>query len=274
MFLEQIRYLYLPKIGLQLIASSDVSDVIRNSFLHNLVEQHWHRQGPLPPDYQAVYLYQPSLSDILFGWMYIESASETLDTWPFFIGYYLSVRLSSSLADIIFAFLSKGPMICLDSNGSTRLAKVPAPDLWNYQPQRPGIVMSAQERQYCYDAIRQSKCANAFTDLVEDVSVFVEMNEALTEQLIQILTKYIGPIARLTVWQLVEDTAKISDSQIRTRELLRCSVNAVAEQDKTAFCRDIEPIFGASYQILQPQPQKHSEPDSQPLKWRGNLINL
>lgn len=274
MFLEQIRYLYLPNIGLQLIASSEVSDQIQQSFLYDLVGQHWHQHNPLPQHYQAVYLYQPSLSDIVFGWLYTEY-SQTLDNiLPAFIGHYLPASLNSSLAEIIFAFLSKGPMMNLGTHAPTTLAKVPAPDLWNYQPQRPGVVMGLQERQHCHEAIRQGKCAHAFTWVIADKPAIAELSEDRTEQLIQVLMKYIGPIARLTVWQLVEDSAVIADPQQRTQKLIQLTLNTVADTEKTACRQEIEQILYLNPDVFQNQPQTHSEPDSQPLKWRGNLINL
>jgi hypothetical protein len=273
MFLEQIRYLYLPNVGLQLIASSEVNDRIQKSFLHDLVGQHWHQQDPLPLNYQAVYLYQPSPSDILFGWLFTESSPEG-KIWPAFIGHYLPASLSICLAEIIFAFLSKGPMMTLASQAPTTLTRVAAPDLWHYQPQRPGVVMSPEERQHCHDAIRQGQCVNTFTFEIEAQPAIAEINEDRTEQLIQVMLKYIGPIARITVWQFVEATSPIADPQQRIQELIQQALKDVVEHKKVACRQDIESIFYTNHQTVQTQPPNYSDLNSQPMKWRGKLINL
>jgi hypothetical protein len=273
MFLEQIRYLYLPNVGLQLIASSEVNDRIQKSFLHDLVGQHWHQQDPLPENYQAAYLYQPSLSDILFGWLSTESSPEG-KIWPAFIGHYLPAILSSSLAEIIFAFLSKGPMMTLASQVPTTLTKVAAPDLWHYQPQRSGVVMSPEERQHCHDAIRQGQCVNVFTFEIESQPATAGITEDRTEQIIQVMMKYIGPIARITVWQFVEATIEITDPQQRIQALIQQALKDVAAPEKTACRQEIEAIFYTNFQTVQSQPPNYSERNSQPMKWRGKLINL
>jgi hypothetical protein len=273
MFLEQIRYLYLPNVGLQLVASSEVNDRIQKSFLHDLVGQYWHQQDPLPLNYQAVYLYQPAPSDILFGWLFTESSPEA-KIWPAFIGHYLPAILSSSLAEIIFAFLSKGPMITLASQVPTTLTRVAAPDLWHYQPQRPGVVMSSEARQRCHDAIRQEQCVNAFTFEIEAQPATAEITEDRTEQLIQVMMKYIGPIARITIWQFVEATNAITDPQQRIQELIQQTLKDVADSEKAACRQEIEAIFYTNSQTVQSQPLNYSEPNSQPMKWRGKLINL
>lgn len=273
MFLEQIRYLYLPNVGLQLIASSGVNDRIQKSFLHDLVGQHWHQQDPLPQNYQAVYLYQSSPSDILFGWLFTESSLEG-KIWPVFIGHYLPAILNSCLAEILFAFLSKGPMMPLASQAPTTLTKVIAPDLWDYQPQRSGVMMSSEERQHCHDAIRQGQCVNAFTFEIETQPAIAEINEDSTEQLIQVMMKYIGPIARITVWQFVEATSPIADPQQRVQELIQQALKDVSDHEKTACRQEVEGIFYPNSQTFQSQPPNYSEPNSQPMKWRGKLINL
>jgi hypothetical protein len=273
MFLEQIRYLYLPNVGLQLIASSEVNDRIQKSFLHDLVGQHWHQQDPLPLNYQAVYLYQPAPSDILFGWLFTESSPEA-KIWPAFIGHYLPAILSSSLAEILFAFLSKGPIMPSVSQVPTTLTRVAAPDLWHYQPQRPGVVMSSEERQRCHDAIRQGQCVNAFTFEIGAQPAIAEINEDRTEQLIQAMMKYIGPIARITVWQFVEATSPIADPQQRVQELIQQALKGVADHEKVACRQEIETIFYPDSQTFQSQPLSYSELNSQPMKWRGKLINL
>jgi hypothetical protein len=278
MFLEQILYTQAPKIGLTLIVSSGVSDTIQHHFLRDLVDQYWNTQEPPPLRYKAVYLYQPSLTDILFGWLYTHDNPEqsATSTTPCFIGHYLREALNSSLADIIFAFLSKGPVVSPTQVPPRTLSKISAPNLWIYEPQRSGVIMGAEERQRCYQAIQQGECVHAFSAGVESKSA-VELNDTLTEELIQILMRRIGPIARILTWQIVEETAKIQDPFQRAIQVIHRAVESVQPSEKASVREELEQIFSTSAESsvypLSPPPQ-NLDSDSPPLKWRGNLINL
>jgi hypothetical protein len=278
MFLEQIFYTHFPKIGLELTVSSGVSGTIQRHFLRDLVGQYWNAKEPPPLNYKAVYLYQPSLTDILFGWLYAYDNHEQSEagTTPCFIGHYLSAALNSSLADIIFAFLGKGPVVNPAQVQAKTLSKIPAPDLWTYGPQGSGVMMGAAERQRCHAAIQQGDCVRVFCAVVESRSA-IELTDALTEEIVQLLQRRIGPIARVVTWQIVEDTAKIQDPTQRAMQLICRVVEAVQPSERNAVREELEQIFYVTADpafCSLPSSSQSIDANTQPLKWRGNPINL
>ena len=81
----QLIYTTLPNSGFQLLVSQRIPIHIQDSFVHNIVYQHWNVYNPPSDDHQAVYLHQVSATHLLFGWLYNEGRMNSVaPTFPIF----------------------------------------------------------------------------------------------------------------------------------------------------------------------------------------------
>jgi hypothetical protein len=109
--------------------------------------EHWVAQGPPRPGYRCAYVHQITPEKTLFGWIYNDAiqAEGRQGHVPYFIGYFLAGRLNPAKLKNIFALLEQGPPSDIDRHTPPeQLEPVVAPDLWDYQPKRPGAVIPPQ----------------------------------------------------------------------------------------------------------------------------------
>jgi hypothetical protein len=217
MLLGQFIYTSFPDIGFKLLATQGMSHPIQSDLVRTIVSQYWDDHNPPPPHYRAVYLYQPSLNDCLFGWLYNNGQDDLgRHNTPYFVGHHLPISLNSILVELIFLFLFKGPAVNTHLRTVTTLEELNLPDLWTYQPQRPGVLVSDIARAKCHEAIRDGRLVDMFTS-VADSELVAEINEDVCEALIAGLTKYLGPVARIVVWQAMEESTHIVDPYQRAQ---------------------------------------------------------
>jgi hypothetical protein len=142
LILGQLIYTSFSGGGLKLLASEGISPDIREVFIDRMTE-HWVAEGPPRPGYRCAYIHQITLEKTLFGWVYNDEIDEDgrRGHAPYFIGYFLSGRLNPAKLKNIFTLLEQGPPTTdVDrKNPPEYLESVVAPDLWDYQPARPGV---------------------------------------------------------------------------------------------------------------------------------------
>ena len=93
----QLIYTTLPNSGFQLLVSQRIPIHIQDSFVQNIVYQHWNVYNPPSDDYQAVYLHQVSATHLLFGWLYNEGRDELGRSHiPYFLAYYWTGNLDDA----------------------------------------------------------------------------------------------------------------------------------------------------------------------------------
>lgn len=139
-------YTSFPQGGLRLLTSEGVSPDIREVFIDRMT-RHWIAQGPPKPGYRCAYIHQIAAEKTLLGWIYNDAVEEDARKGhvPYFIGYFLVGRLNPAKLKNIFALLEQGPPSDIDrQNPPEHLAPVVAPDLWDYQPKRPGVAPPPQ----------------------------------------------------------------------------------------------------------------------------------
>jgi hypothetical protein len=81
----------------------------------------------------------------------------------------------------------------------------------------------------------------------------------------------------VVTWQIVEDTAKIQDPTQRAMQLIRRVVEAVQPSERNAVREELEQIFYVTADpafCSLPSSSQSIDANTQPLKWRGNPINL
>jgi hypothetical protein len=139
-------YTSFPQGGLRLLTSEGVSPDIREIFIDRMT-RHWIAQGPPKPGYRCAYIHQIAAEKTLLGWIYNDAIEEDARKGhvPYFIGYFLMGRLNPAKLKNIFALLEQGPPSDIDrQNPPEHLEPVVAPDLWDYQPKRPGVAPPPQ----------------------------------------------------------------------------------------------------------------------------------
>jgi hypothetical protein len=256
MLLGQFLYTSFSDIGFKLLSSRGVGERIQTDLLCNIIGRYWDDHHPPPRHYRAVYLYQPSLDDCLFGWLY-NNGKDDLDrlNTPYFVGHHLPISLNSILAELIFLFLFKGPAVNPYLQTINNLEELNLPDLWTYQPQRPGVMISDVARARCHELIREGQLVDVFTPIA-DHELVAEINEEASEALITVLTKHLGPIARIIVWQALEESTYLIDPYQRAQWLMkRLDGELLDPSVKPAFRQDVS-------QILFRQPLPSSSPRS------------
>lgn len=142
LILGQLIYTSFSDGGLKLLASEGISPDIREVFIDRMTE-HWVAEGPPRPGYRCAYIHQITLEKTLFGWVYNDEINEDgrRSHVPYFIGYFLAGRLNPTKLKNIFALLEQGPPTAdVDrQHPPDHLESLVAPDLWDYQPARPGV---------------------------------------------------------------------------------------------------------------------------------------
>ncbi|MBW4696733.1 MAG: hypothetical protein KME03_02310 [Aphanocapsa lilacina HA4352-LM1] len=146
--LGQLVYTSVAGQGFQLFASAGVPPAVRMVFLEQVVERHWNPYELPQQGYRSVYLHQASSAHQLFGWLYDDGGDEFgRGHVPYFLCYYLEDTLDAAKLENIFTCLQRGPAAIVDRRRlPERIEAVPAPDLWSYRSERPGVMIPAHAR--------------------------------------------------------------------------------------------------------------------------------
>lgn len=190
LILSQLVYTSFAERGFRTLASAQVSIEIQQAFMQR-VSQYWDSYNPPASGYRAVYLYQLSPEQTLFGWLYHDGSDDIgRSDVPLFVCYYLTEPLFDFQLANIFTCLEKGPVALLDRHDpSAWLETKVIPNLWSYQPARQGVAIGLAVRQRCYSALRQGKLLDMFVSVYEQETV-IDLNGQTYEQQMATLSIY------------------------------------------------------------------------------------
>jgi hypothetical protein len=172
-------YTSLPGSGFGLQAGQNISLAAQEIFLEKIVNRHWDAYAPPEPGSCAIYLYQISLEEHLFGWMYCDGQDDFgRGHVPYFLAYYYQGTLNFQQMETILTYLQFGPETI-----PTSIEPIPAPNLWNYEPSRPGVRIPVSVRE----AVAVESMMGKLLDLyVPDKQIFgwkLETNSAKSIEL-------------------------------------------------------------------------------------------
>jgi len=272
LFLGQLVYTSFPGMGFRTLASAQVPMESQQAFIEHVVSQHWDSYHPPKSEYRAVYLYQSTLEWSLFGWLYNDGLDDMGRSHvPYFICYYLAEPLHAFQLENIFNCLQQGPVALIDRHSlPATLETIVLPDLWSYQPVRPGVAIPSGVRRRSQIALKRGELLKLFVP-VEEQEKLIKLNGQSYEQQIanlSIYTRYIiegigtgaavitEPIAARTAQQTkatqsltkVGGAIKIKDA--RTIKALNKTVT-LNTTDTRLLTRTIDP------QILSTRPNSH-----------------
>ncbi|MGK7932128.1 MAG: dynein regulation protein LC7 [Microcystaceae cyanobacterium] len=162
-----IVYTSFPKVGFQSLASPSVPIEVQQTFLEQIVYQQWDTYNPPPSGYRAVYLYQVTAEQCLFGWLYNDGDDDLgRSNIPYFVAYHFPSRLSSRSLEQILNFLELGPPIVFDRQTPPKqLENIVIADSGNYEPARRGLTIESDTRQKIHRDLQQKRVIRLFIGL-------------------------------------------------------------------------------------------------------------
>jgi WD40 repeat protein len=178
--LGQLVYTSFAGVGFKTLNSPEVPAEIQQAFIEQVVYQYWDSYNPPRSDYRAVYLYQLTAEDSLFGWLY----NDGLDDFgrsdvPYFVCYYFAGLLEPLHLENIFTCLQNGPVELVDrQTPPVAVDNLVAPDLWGYHPVRPGVQIPLAVRKRTHAALQQGKLLNLFEAIALEVTVIEDTAQA------------------------------------------------------------------------------------------------
>ncbi|MBC7883384.1 MAG: hypothetical protein H7Y37_19005 [Anaerolineae bacterium] len=136
-------YTSVPGSGFGLQADQSIPVEAKEIFLNKIVNRHWDAYAPPEPGSSALYLYQISPEEHLFGWLYCDGQDDFGRTHvPYFLAYYYRGALNFQQMETILNYLQFGPETI-----PTSMEPMLAPNLWNYEPSRPGVRIPVAVRE-------------------------------------------------------------------------------------------------------------------------------
>lgn len=191
LLLGQLVYTSLAGVGFRTLKSAQVSEEIQQAFSDRLVSRYWNSYNPPPPGYRAAYIYQLSPDKTLFGWLYNDELDDIgRSDVPYFICYYQAETLHDFHLKSIFTCLQMGPIALVNRHEHTAtLEKKVLPNLWNYEPARPGVAIPRDVRVRSDLALKQGELLDLFVPVAQQQMV-IELDEQTYEQQIADLSTY------------------------------------------------------------------------------------
>lgn len=163
LLLGQLVYTSFPKVGYRLFVSTEVPTEIQQVFIQQIVYQHWNSYKPPKAGYRAAYVYQITLDQTLFGWLYNDGMDDLGRSHvPYFVCYYLTERLHAVQLSSIFSCLQTGPVEQTDRLILASLDPIDPTNLCNYQSARKGVKIPLHICEQSYAALKQKKLLNFF----------------------------------------------------------------------------------------------------------------
>lgn len=136
-------YTSVPGSGFGLQAEQSIPVEVKEIFLDKIVNRHWDAYAPPEEGSSALYLYQISPEEHLFGWLYCDGQDDFGRTHvPYFLAYYYRGVLNFQQMETILTYLQFGPETI-----PTSMEPMLAPNLWNYEPRRPGVSIPVSVRE-------------------------------------------------------------------------------------------------------------------------------
>jgi len=175
-FLGQLVYTSFPGVGFRSLTSAQVSPQIQQAFLEQIVYQYWDSYNPPEFGFRAAYLYQVTLEQTLFGWLFNDGLDDLGRSHvPYFICYCLPKPLHVSQLEKIFACLQRGPVMLINRQYvPATIESLFALDSLDYQPARRGVGIPLEVRKHGYAALQQGSLLNLFVPLGQQEPVLSE----------------------------------------------------------------------------------------------------
>jgi phosphate transport system substrate-binding protein len=131
-----------------------------------LVLNDWNEYRAIESELRAVYLYQLTPEQSLFGWLYndwMEGAAKSKSI-PYFICYYLQQPLPEVKLENIFTCLRRGPASLINPHrlATATLEPLMVRNFPDYQEAKPGLEIPQQIRQRCQAALKRGKLLDLF----------------------------------------------------------------------------------------------------------------
>ncbi len=163
LLIGQLIYTSFPEVGLSTLASAQVPSEIQEAFIQQVVYQYWDSYNPPRSGYRAAYLYQVTLEQSLFGWLYNDGRDDFgRSQIPYFQCYYYSGRLHANLLEDILTCLHRGPITLIDRQFPCALRTLVVPNLRSYQTVGIGVAISLGVRERSHIALEQDRLVNLF----------------------------------------------------------------------------------------------------------------
>jgi hypothetical protein len=158
-------YTSVPGSGFGLQADLNIPVEAQEIFLEKIVNRHWDAYAPPEPGSCALYFYQISLEEHLFGWLYCEGQDDFGRTHvPYFLAHYYRGLLNFQHMETILTYLQFGPETI-----PTSMEPILVPNFWNYEPSRPGVRIPVAVRE----AVAMGNVTGKLLDLyVPDKKIF------------------------------------------------------------------------------------------------------
>ncbi|MBW4613148.1 MAG: WD40 repeat domain-containing protein [Desmonostoc vinosum HA7617-LM4] len=160
----QIIYTSFAGVGFKIFKSEEIPPEVQQFFLQQLVYKNWDAYDPPSAEYKAVYLYQISAEQTLFGWLYNDGFDDFGRAHiPYFICYYFAGKLQPLLLENIFTCLQTGIVSQVDREITPDFIEgVFIQDFNKYIPARQGIAISTKMREESHIALQQGMLLNLF----------------------------------------------------------------------------------------------------------------
>lgn len=244
LLLGQLVYTSFPGVGLRTLQSAQVPPEIQEAFIQQVVYQHWDSYNPPTSEYRAVYLYQVTPEQSLFGWLYNDGADDVGRSHvPYFICYYLGSPLLNFQLEIIFTCLHQGPVALIDRHSlDASLPTTVIPDLWSYRGVRSGVAIPLHVRKRSHLTLKQGKMLDLFVP-VNEQEVVAELNEQTYEPQTAKLSfyfynRYIFEGIETGVATLNEDAAVIETGVIKTQQEYKENLQRYEQELVSAIQRE------------------------------------
>ena len=184
LLLGQLVYTSFFGVGFQCLSSSEISTEIQQAFIEHIVYRYWNSYNPPIIGYRAVYLYQISADQTLFGWLY----NNAVDEWgrgnvPYFVCYYLNQPLQPAQLKV-YTCLNTGPVALVERQNPPRsIEAVTIPDVNIYQSTAAGVAIPFRLQGQCQMALGQGNLLDLFVSISDVVECRLNKRYSRLEQL-------------------------------------------------------------------------------------------
>ena len=184
LLLGQLVYTSFFGVGFQCLSSSEITTEIQQAFIEHIVYRYWNSYNPPKTGYRAVYLYQISADQTLFGWLY----NDAVDEWgrgniPYFICYYLDQPLQPAQLKV-YTCLNTGPVALVERQNPPRsIEAVTIPDVNVYQPTAAGVAIPFNLQGQCQMALGKENLLDLFVSMDDVVECRLNKQHSRLEQL-------------------------------------------------------------------------------------------
>ncbi|WP_218081358.1 pentapeptide repeat-containing protein [Anthocerotibacter panamensis] len=167
--LGQLIYTSFPKSGFKVLASSRVPVPVQDAFVAEVAHTHWDAYNPPDLGYRAVYVYQVSPQDSLFGWVYNDGPDDLGRSHvPYFLCYYLAGSLLPHKLQEIFTCLDRGPGTLINRQEPPAVLEEEfSLDPDHYTPVRPGVTIPPVVQQQSRVSLARGELLHVFVPLTQ-----------------------------------------------------------------------------------------------------------